>query len=255
MTVAATSDVYQIIDNIDVFLDDDYTMSTFIAGADIDQSATVLDDDTAVLPKTPDANITVLNAKYKNAYIEFTEDPSARDNNNIFVATLGAGSTELADKGLENADLSPASDFLLAIIVTCYQSHHDLSPSLGSLPNATVADADPDVRYHMHGGSPTTGDQALRLAATPGTTQNVSAFYLETNLDYLSQVAAGYFPGHILRTLQFKEPRTIAHELGHQFGISTHTPGTLVSPWDGGDYDLDATQIAQVRDSNTLIAH
>jgi hypothetical protein len=76
-------------------------------------------------------------------------------------------------------------------------------------------------------------------------------------LDFISQVATGYWPTIIARPISFIEPRVIAHEIGHQFGLADVpiTANTLMSPWDGGDRDLNSTELSQVRNSNTLSAH
>jgi len=253
MTVAGSGSVYTIIDNVDMFVDDDYTMSTLVAAGDDGAMATVVDDDTAVLPRTPDADTAVMNAKYKNCYVEFREDESARDNNNAFVATIANDANVIRDKGMENADLVPAQDFWAVHIVTCYQPHLDPPGPLGGVPNRAPRDGDPDAGYHIHG--PTSfklGDDRITFARTHAEGANVVLFFLESNLDYVAQVNAGGIQGHIPRPLSFLEPRTLAHEVAHAFGIIGHTAGTLVSPRDGGDYELDADQIAQIREGEEL---
>ncbi len=248
MTVPATGGSYTIIDNVDVSVDDDYTMSLLIAPGDFAQTATVVDDDTAVLPKTPDANQTVLNEKYRNCYIEFTENAATRDNTNLFVATLPGNVAVAQAKGLENADLTPADGFWTTVIVTCYQPY-GLSDDTGA-PRST-RDGDPDLRYHIHGTSWVTGDGAVTYAWAITGGANVVLFFLETSMDRLLQDAAGY-TGIPARPLTFLEPQTIAHEIGHGFGLPDVGPGTLMGPYDGSDPDFDAEEVNQIRDSDDL---
>jgi hypothetical protein len=196
--------------------------------------------------------MTVLDDKYRNCYIEFTENEATRDDNNVFVATLAWENEAIANKASENADLSPASDFWLAIVVSCYQTY---GPDDDASENRSTRDGDPDVRYHIHGTAWSTGDTTITAAGTASTGPNATTMYLEDMQDYISQAGAGYWPGHTLRTLAFMEPRVMAHEIAHQFGILGHTPATLVGAWDGGDYDLDAAQINQIRDSDQLATH
>ena len=85
----------------------------------------------------------------------------------------------------------------------------------------------------------------------------MSTFYYETVLDFNTQVTSGYWPGVTSRSLGFVEPRVIAHEIGHQFGLPDVGPGagTLMSPWDGTDRAFDASEIAAIRVSPDLESH
>ncbi len=254
LSVAATGSAYTLIDNIDVGGDDDYTASALIAAPDEDNSGAVTDDDTAVLPRTPDPDTAnrfgVLNAKYRNCYMTFTHNPATHDITNAFQATLSTMSSAIAAKGAENKDLNPAADLWVVLIVACYQSY---GPNDVTDAPLSTSDADPDLRYHIHGPSWSTGDTFLIQAATAGGGPNVTAFYLETNLDSINQTNAGYmpFPGPA-HPLSWREPRIIAHEIAHQCGIVPHTPGTLVSNWDEGDYELNGSQLRDIRMSQDL---
>lgn len=250
MTVVtpAGTNAYTIIDNVDVFVDDDYTMSTPVAAGDLGMPATVVDDDTATLPHTPNASIAVLNAKYHGCYLEFTENAATRDLTNTFTATLENSSAKIRDVGMENADLTASDIFWVARVVTCYQPHHT-TRQLGILPNASQKDGDPDSRYHVHPGSSLQGDQDVILGWTVNSTfsENVSVILYETMLDAVRQF--GGFPG-----IGFMEPYVIAHEIGHQFGLPDIPAGsaTLMQPYDGMDYDLSAVEIGAVRSSDLL---
>jgi len=153
----------------------------------------------------------------------------------------------IANKALENADSSPATDFWLAIVVSAYQPYgpgdnFDMPPS--------SADGDPDVRYHIHSSAWSTGDLSVTLAETPSTGQNAVLFFLEASIDGLRQDAAGYtgIPAH---PLSFLEPQTI----GHVFGLPDVGPGSLMGPYDGADPDFNAVEIAQIRNSNDPASH
>lgn len=253
LDVPAMQHQYELIDVI-LFVEEEYVNNTLLNPMDIGYPATVTDDDSAVLPRTPDGNIAVLDNKYRNSYVTFREDATTRDNTNIFVATLPKDRQTLVNKAFENDDLLPAPDFWYCIIVTCFQSHH-LDDGIW-LPFASTRDGDPDAQYHCHQGATCEiGDEQLVMANSYDGVENVCMFYYETNRDYLAQVLAGYWPSHIWRPLTFKEPRTIAHEIAHLFGIGSHTPGTLVDTWDGTDRELDGEQIAQIRGSQHLAAH
>lgn len=254
LTFPSSGRVYTLIDNTEKFIYDDYVTSTLININDIDRIGDIVDDDTAVLPKTPDANVTVLNDKYRNCYVSFTEDPATRDNNNIFDAMLRFSNVDVANKCFENDDYTPAADFWLCVIVTCYQSHHTAGwwP-----PNASNVDGDPDIRYHIHGTTWSTGDDTgLVYGATSSATENATTIYLEAILDDIAQIANGW-KNIIPQPLSFMEPYTIAHELGHQFGLGERPPGlTLMSiPYDGVDRDLDGIDIAGIRGSTELSSH
>ncbi len=232
--------------------------SSLIAAGDLNHMAAVDDDDTVALPLTPNGDMAVLNDKYRYAYVEFREDESSRDSNNIFVATLEWSNAAIANKAFENDDLSPSFDFWHGIVVQCYQSHHTSSGFFGLLPNKSNADADPDRVYHAHaGGISNTGDIAIHFGGTASTKENVSTLYRECCVDYLAQVQANYWPGHIMRTIEFMEARTIAHEVGHQFGLPDVpiTANTLMSPWDGGDRSFDGGELAAIRGSVSMGSH
>lgn len=79
---------YALIDNYDMTTSDHYVTALNILDEDLNHSVNVVDDDTAVLPLTPNGDMAVLNDKYRYAYIEFREDATARDVNNAFVATM-----------------------------------------------------------------------------------------------------------------------------------------------------------------------
>jgi hypothetical protein len=245
-TVPSTGRGYTLIDNVDAIGDDYYITDGLIVHNDLGQVANVVDDDTAVLPKTPEVG-TVLNSKYLPCYIQFTEDPNTRSYTNLFVATMPADSAAIAQKGFENSALAPCPELWVARVVTCYQGHHDASGSI-----ASNVDGDPDKRYHIHGTSWSTGDVAGVLGFTPASGENVTLVLLEHINDTTAQVDAGYYPGYTPRSTVFMETRTIVHEIAHQFGITGHTPGTACGLWDGGDYDFDAAQILTIRASQEL---
>lgn len=126
------------------------------------------------------------------------------------------------------------------------------------LPNSTTADADPDAEYHSHTGTVgSIGDIPLIFGIAPGTSHNVSLFFLETTMDYITQVASGYWSGHVLRQLSFMEPRVIAHEIGHQFGLPDvlAPANTLMSPWNGRERDFDGLELSFIRSSTDMASH
>jgi hypothetical protein len=255
MTVAGTGSTYTIVDNVDHFVDDHYFMSLPVAVGDLNSTATVVDDDSATLPVTPNANINVLNSKYANAYIEFFENTATRDLTNTFVSSLPTNDTWIAASGLENAFLTPADAQWVAIVVTGYESHS--STELFPFETESTVDGDPDLKYHFHGTVFKWGDTALRLGITPSSTENVSIIFNETLWDHLSQIGAGVRPG-VWQPMTFTEPRIIAREIAHQLGVGIPLPGaslTLMSPYDGVDRDFSAQEIAWIRGSTELASH
>jgi hypothetical protein len=138
-------------------------------------------------------------------------------------------------------------DFWVVRVVTCYQPHHTTAGILG-LPNESDVDGDPDAVYHVHSSSSVSGDMSVILGWTPDPsfTENVSVILFETMLDAVAQFGP---PG-----IAFMEPYVIAHEIGHQFGLPDVPNGsfTLMQPYNGVNYDLNATEIDAVRSERKL---
>ena len=252
-TLAAngTGTAYSIIDNYGEGGFDRYVVPFPVFDDDVNDSTSIVDDDTAVLPKTPDANILVLNQKYRFAYIEFFENTATRDNTNTFLATIPATNVAISLCGLENADMIPSESHWTAIVVSAFQS-------FGSTDDTnsyrSSADADPDKQYHIHGASFSSGDSSVILGITPGSGENITLFFLESNIDSLRQDAAG-FTGIPAQPLSFAEPQTIAHEIGHMFGLDDVGPGTLMGPYDGEDPEFDASELDAIRSSDAMSRH
>jgi hypothetical protein len=260
MTVTG-GNVYTIIDNVEVTgADDDYTMSTPVAAGALDQEVVVRDDDAFVLPRIPDADIDVLNTKYKPCYVEFIEVLDATDDDVVFVAMMPEDPPQARAKIKEKQSLHPAPDFWTALILSGFQTYDEGDDSSAS---ASSADLDPDGWYHVHGADPTftfwkVGDgsfiAAISLAST-SPIENGTIIYQEGIRDYLAQIATypHTWPGHSrTQTHAFVETRVIAHEIAHQFGIVPHTLGSLVDDWTGTDDSFFGDQIKEIRRSPKL---
>ncbi|MEK6677070.1 MAG: hypothetical protein AABZ47_15630 [Planctomycetota bacterium] len=261
LSVPATGSVYTIIDNIDATSDDDYTMDTPVASTDLGQEAVVTDDDAFVLPRTPNAIISVLDDKYKNCYVEFSEYGPARDNTVPFVAMMTRDPFNLINLATTDQDLHPAPNFWTALIVSGFQSY---GVGLGNNEpeGASTADGGPDYWYHIHG--PVTNPVSFKigeilghvfgLTPTSGSpVENVTIVFQEAIRDYIAQIQTGFFAGHSpSQTHAFMEARIIAHEIGHQFGIEAHIVNSLVDEWTGTDDELFGSQIAYIRSGTKM---
>lgn len=260
LTVTDTGSVYSIIDNVEMSGPDQYVVATAVAPQDINHFARGVDDDAFVLPRTPNADIGVLNDKYKPCYVEFFENCAVRDNNTAFLATLEYSGELAQQKGQENQDLHPAPDFWTALVVSAFQVYHQNRQGGAQ----SLADLDPDFWYHTHGDHPNetfwkVGDQEPIYAITVTATvpvSNVTIVFQEIIRDYVAQLAADphNFPQHWRnQTHAFVESRVIAHEIAHQFGYDGHIFNSLVDlSWSGSDDPLFGIQIAYIRASSKL---
>ena len=212
LTVAGGG-TYTIIDNIDVFGDDDVWTSTAIAAADEDKTGTLVDDDQTHPARVVDTS--KINAKFKIAYIVAATVASATDLTNDFIATTDSTEDQAEDIGQENRDLATSADYWVAGFVSCHQG------SNGN-PAASTVDGDPDVFYHVHGATVKNGDTSFVSGQTPVTSgYNVSLIFLEVARDYAAQ-SPGFLPADRATAAEI-EQATVLHELGHQFGL---TPAT-----------------------------
>lgn len=142
----------------------------------------------------------------------------------------------------------------------CYDENDDASDNMSSV------DLDPDFWYHIHGPPPMpasweVGDINSAFGLTPVSASpvvNCSIILQEQIRDYVAQLqqlgaygpAWGAHPRG--QTHDFIEPRIIAHEIAHQFGIVGHEVATLVSEWVGQDLELSAGHINSIRSSSKL---
>jgi hypothetical protein len=231
LTVPATTNMYVVVDNVDVTIDDHVVTVGPVAQGDKNKSATVTDDDGTNLPRK--VVISLINDKYKPAYIEGKEIQTASDLNATFQATIDDSDVTVTAVGNQRKTLQTEPAFWVALVVSCHQGKDDAEPS-GIIKS--LVDADPDISYHIHTSPLFTknGDDIFMYAATvPFPGSNITALFLETIRDYGAQSAAGLILPPAAQTAANLESITVVHEVGHQFGLdptdsSGHKPNTIM---------------------------
>lgn len=193
---------------------------------------TLKDDDVAsVLPHYPDwgdVGVVVFN----QAYVELQAvEVQYRD---IVPFELNLSDVQFVD-GLnwnDGQDIASAPDYWCQLVVGCWQGEQN-------------EDFDADTTCHIPPflAAPAGAEYTPTLGVTRSSSWNGvvgSAIYMEVLRDYA--VAFGV-P---------EENRTVAHEIAHGCGLSTHVPSTIMAEGAEGSYtDLPPEYIAKIRDSIT----
>jgi hypothetical protein len=215
---------------------------------DLEQQATVTDDDGPFLPRKVD--ISLCDPKFRPAYIEVVEDPTQSDLDIPFVSNL-SNENELVAQATapgRHAPFVTNHDYWTVQIVTGYQG-------------PTTVDHDPDAIYHAWTGVEfKIGDTAILLGETisfalPVSYDNVSVVFIETIRDAAAwSTFFGPPPwdqGPVLDAGDV-ERVNVVHELGHNFGISgePHPPSGIMQE-DPTDTALEFTgeDLAIIRNS------
>jgi len=223
LTVAGSGSVYDVIDNIDVTIDDDVVTSAAIAATDEGKTATITDDDVMQLPRKVD--ISLMNDKYRPAYIEAREitDAGVSDMNTGFIAVVSDASNSWYPTVVTNRDRTTSPGYWVVLLVAAHQGAESSDPAPAK---QSLSDGDPDFVYHIHGPTSKTGDPSL-VFGNAFTQGNATVIFLEAAREWGAWNAAGFVP--LGETQQGAERITVVHEVAHHFGIAGHTGGTALA--------------------------
>jgi hypothetical protein len=205
---------YVIVDNIDDTGDD----SVYVEGstlADEDKLATATDDDAPFVPRK--ADISLMSAKFKPAYIAIEEHPEESQLDIPFDANLSNEAVPVVNTTApgRGAAFLTAADFWAVQVVSCFQS-------------TTDADHDPDRIYHFWSGIDHKDGDGSRFGDTPPDDptiyDNVSVIFLESIRDWAdwTQTIGNLFTKWPAEDAQDIERVTVVHEVGHVFLGSAH---------------------------------
>jgi len=244
---------YTIVDCVDDIGDD----SVYVEGsilADENKPASATDDDAPWNPRK--ADISLMNAKFRPAYIEIKEHPEESQLDIPFVANLSDEAVPVVNATAPGR--SPAfvttPDFWAVQIVTCYQGINE-------------ADHDPDDIYHFWTGTDfhravNVGELGVLYGQTVPSSftgyDNVSVILVESIGDRAawSQIF-GPPPFNETPLLNAGDVGriTVVHEVGHVFGIPSepHPPsGLMKESVQDPSLEFRAEDILTIRSSSTV---
>lgn len=240
---------YEIVDNLDDAGDD----SIFVNGSillDEDKLATAVDDDAPFVPRK--ADISLMNQKYKFAYVEIEEHSDESQLSIPFVVNLSEDVDVVvpATAPGRSPDFLTSPNYWTAQVVTCFQGPKTM-------------DHDPDGVYHfVSPGDQKLGDPALygqTPPPNPGFYDNISMVFLETIRDYAAWTV--FFSNPIFANPAIlvnpvdAERVTVAHEIGHMFGIpfNPHPPAGLMKEGaDDADLEFRGQELDIIRSSTAI---
>lgn len=189
---------YDVIDNLDVFIDDDVIVDdvTTIA-TEVGKTATVVDDDGPWTPRKADPAL--LNSKFQPAYIDFVEETIHSDLSLSFRPNLLNDPDNLRTTALPGRDIVSSGFYWTVQIGSGFQ---------GPKEN----DHDPDEWYHFHSTTnKKTGELAMLGLTPPENPQlydNFCLIYLETLRDRAAFEAwlATVIPWIVFTAVQMSKP-------------------------------------------------
>jgi hypothetical protein len=214
---------YVIVDNIaesngdKVYVDD----PNGTLGLEVGRTATATDDDAAFTPRKPD--ISLMNPKYKPAYVGIEEVTGESTLNIPFVLNLSDmyAPVEAATAPGRSGNLNTSHTFWASQVVLGYQG-------------PTSNDHDPDAIYHFWSDSDKKQGEPALLGETIGPEysgyNNVSVLFEEGIRDRAAWLAVFHplYPDEIpLFNAADIERMSVVHEVGHQFGLE-HGPGGIM---------------------------
>lgn len=204
-------------------------------------SVTVYQDDQAVLPHLVNHALSRCQAKYRPAFLEVQEEPGVSDTDVTFQRVI-PGTTDYARQAEIVSIERPRRDLLS-------QQQYWTATVLSAYEFAAKFDHDPNTFFHQHGDSwyrDSQGYEGCILGwacgfIPEGAEDNVCAVFCETSRDYdaflLGPIPEGYREtfGSSIGTC-VSEDCTVAHELGHLFGLAHRdSSGTIRSIMDLGE--------------------
>ena len=209
------------------------------------------DDDQFDSPRTVDWSL--VKEKFAPAYIEPEEDVEARSLNTPFVPTVRTATVPIYNAAQPGKIRSPSSSYWVALVLSAHQGKQWQEQPTDHIRSSV--DGDPDLYYHFHGGVWTKiGDPALvfgtACCSVGARVPNVALVFLEAVREHGAWVAAGWVPPQMMFTAQQVERRTVAHELGHVFGLGEGPAGTLMesSGFDPAHF-FNEEQLKAIRES------
>ena len=215
-TLTVSMQTFEIIDNINDSGDDTVYVNGDITPYE-DNSASFSDDDSSCpLPRQADTSL--MNTAFNDAYIEVVIEPDVYDDDATFLANVGDSLTDLHDVGDPVKQRSTSEDYWMLQIVTCYQGDVD-------------EDQDPDVIYHWHDA----------VNSKEGDTGIMGYHDAETSLIFLEVISdesnyeqycinMGWSTYDVAHSATDLEKCTVVHEAGHMFGCDDYEGDIMTFP-------------------------